>query len=76
MTRLLIVTAAALALTLTACGKIQTLERPAPLIGAGAKADYEASKKAAGEAVAAQKQEDSGPPEPLPPAAAHPGPPQ
>ena len=75
MTRFLTVTAAALALSLCACGKVQTLERPAPLIGAKAKAEYEASQKAAVEAAGTQKREDSGPPEPLPPATATPGPP-
>ena len=55
---------AGLALSLAACGKVGTLEQPAPLYGAKAKARYEAAKQAAVEAKA--QRSDSGKPEPLP----------
>ena len=43
------------AATLTGCGKQGELERPAPLFGAQAKADYEAQKQADAEAAAKRK---------------------
>ena len=49
---------AASALVLTACGKIGTLEQPAPLYGEKAKADYRA-RKAAETAAAQTKKDDS-----------------
>ena len=48
------------ALVLCACGKIQTLDQPAPLYGAKAKADYRA-RKAAEAAAKAQKKDDRDP---------------
>lgn len=44
---------------LVACGRVGTLEQPAPLYGAKAKADYQA--KTAAEAAAAVRHDDSGP---------------
>ena len=52
------------ALILGACGKIETLEQPAPLYGAKAKADYQARKAA--EAAAKAQNKDNGEPEVLP----------
>ncbi len=52
------------ALTLAACGKVGTLDQPAPLYGAKAKADYQARKAA--EAAAKVKTKDSDEPEVLP----------
>ena len=43
------------ATSLTACGKQGALERPAPLFGAQAKADYEAKKKADAQDAAKKK---------------------
>jgi hypothetical protein len=48
---------------LVACGRVGTLEQPAPLYGAKAKADYQARKAA--EAAAATKHRDDGGPEPI-----------
>ncbi len=67
-------------MTLGACGRVGTLEQPAPLYGAKAKADYQ--RKKAAEAEKAKAAKDSGEPEPLPadappadsPPAAGPGP--
>jgi hypothetical protein len=53
---------AASAALLCACGRVGTLEQPAPLYGAKAKADYEAKK-----AAAAKANQDEGEPEPLAP---------
>ena len=50
-TTLLILLAGA-AVALSACGKVGELERPAPLWGAKAKADYAAQQKAAADAQA------------------------
>jgi hypothetical protein len=64
----LVAAAAALALTglaLGACGRVGTLEQPAPLYGAKAKAAYQAKKAAA--ATAAKNAKDDGEPEPLAP---------
>ena len=52
------------ALLLGACGKIQTLEQPAPMYGAAAKAEYQARKAA--EAAAKAQKPDNGEPEVLP----------
>jgi len=46
---------------LVACGRVGTLEQPAPLYGAKAKADYQARKAA--EAAAAQARRDKGLPD-------------
>jgi len=54
-----------LALALGACGRVGTLEQPAPLYGAKAKADYQARKAAAAEKAKADR--DDGEPEPLAP---------
>lgn len=51
--------------TLSACGRVQALEQPAPLYGEKAKADYQAKKAAAEAAAKADKEE--GEPEPLAP---------
>jgi hypothetical protein len=51
------------ALCLGGCAKVGTLDRPAPLFGEKAKADYRA-KKAAAEAAKAKKTSEE--PEPLP----------
>jgi hypothetical protein len=59
MTRTLIVAAAIAALGLASCGKVGTLEQPAPLYGAKAKADYRARKAAAAEAAAQQRRDDA-----------------
>jgi uncharacterized protein YceK len=53
------------AVALAGCGKVGTLDRPAPLVGEKAKAQYQADKAAA--AAAAKAKEDQGQPEPLPP---------
>ncbi len=61
---------AAAAVTLGACGKVGELDRPAPLWGAKAKADYEAQQKADADAAArkgAADQAQRGRPAPLPP---------
>lgn len=52
------------AMALTACGKVGELERPAPLYGAKAKADYQARKAA--DAAAKAEKKDDGEPEVLP----------
>jgi len=52
------------ALVLSGCGKIETLDQPAPLYGAKAKADYQARKAA--EAAAKAEKKDDGDPEVLP----------
>jgi predicted small lipoprotein YifL len=57
------------ALALAACGKVGELERPAPLWGDKAKADYEAQRKADADAQArkdAQDRATRGHPAPLP----------
>ncbi len=59
-----VMTAATAALMLAACGKVGTLDQPAPLYGAKAKAQYQA-RKAADAAAKAQKK-DGGDPEVLP----------
>jgi hypothetical protein len=51
------------ALCLAACAKVGTLDRPAPLFGEKAKADYRAQKAAAD---AAKAKKDTEEPEPLP----------
>lgn len=58
-------TAAAILLMLGACGRVGTLDQPAPLYGAKAKAEYRARKAA--EAAAAKASQDDGKPEPLAP---------
>ncbi len=63
--RVLAVSALALAaVNLSACGKVGTLEQPAPLYGEKAKAHYQARKAAAAAAAAAKK--DDGQIEALP----------
>lgn len=52
------------ALLLAGCGKVGTLDQPAPLYGAKAKAEYQARKAAEAAAKAADK--DDGDPEVLP----------
>ena len=52
---------------LTACGKIGTLDRPAPLAGARAKADWAAQQKAASQAAASAKAHKQNEPDRLPP---------
>lgn len=65
--RILIPAALMAALGLAACGKQGELERPAPLFGAKAKAEYEAQRQAAARAKAApqsgsaQTNDDTGP---------------
>jgi hypothetical protein len=56
---------AACALTLVGCGKVGTLDQPAPLYGEKAKAEYKA-QKAAAQAAAAKAKKDDGPPDALP----------
>ncbi|HEV2362878.1 MAG TPA: hypothetical protein VGS12_01635 [Caulobacteraceae bacterium] len=51
------------ALMLAACAKVGTLERPAPLVGARAKQQYQAEKAAAARAAARNPDTQ---PEPLP----------
>jgi predicted small lipoprotein YifL len=53
---LIFLSIAALAAALTACGKEGPLERPAPLFGAQAKADYAAQKRRQAEARTTQSQ--------------------
>lgn len=64
MIRPALVLVALLALCLPACAKVGTLEQPAPLFGAKAKADYEAKKAAA--AAEREKNKEAGDPEALP----------
>jgi hypothetical protein len=59
----------ACAIVLSACGKVGELDRPAPLWGAKAKADYAAQQKAAADAEAKKDVADRaqrGRPAPLP----------
>ncbi|MGH7025018.1 MAG: hypothetical protein ACREEB_15710 [Caulobacteraceae bacterium] len=51
-------------LALAGCAKVGTLDRPAPLFGERAKANYRAEK--AREAAAKAEKPDNGQPEPLP----------
>jgi hypothetical protein len=51
----------AAALILAACGKVGTLEQPAPLYGAKAKADFQAKKAAEAAAKAAEKDQNEEP---------------
>ena len=60
----LLLAAAAFALALTGCGKVGSLEQPAPLYGEKAKAAYQARKAA--EAAAARDNKEPGEIEPLP----------
>jgi hypothetical protein len=53
------------ALVLAGCAKVGTLDRPAPLFGEKAKAEYRAQKAAAAAAKANKKTDTE--PEPLPP---------
>lgn len=55
MTRLLIATLFVASTVLAGCGKLGTLEQPAPLFGAQAKADYAAKQRAAADARARAK---------------------
>jgi hypothetical protein len=64
MIRPALLIACAAALALTACAKVGTLDRPAPLFGEKAKAQYRAEKAA--EAAAKAKPADTAT-EPLPP---------
>jgi hypothetical protein len=52
------------ALVLSGCGKVETLDQPAPLWGEKAKADYQARKAA--RAAAKTEKKDDGDPEVLP----------
>jgi hypothetical protein len=52
-------------LVASACGRVGTLDQPAPLWGARAKADYQARKAA--DAARARADRDDGAPEPLDP---------
>jgi hypothetical protein len=52
-------------LSLSACGRVGTLDQPAPLWGARAKADYQARKAA--DAAKARADKDDGAPDPLDP---------
>lgn len=64
-------------LVLSGCGKVGELDRPAPLWGAKAKADYEAQQKAAADAAARKDAQDKaarGHPAPLPDSAPSAGP--
>lgn len=63
MTRAVFILAAVAAVALTGCGKVGSLEQPAPLYGEKAKADYQARKAAA---AAARDSADKGEIEPLP----------
>ncbi len=56
--------ALAAAVCLSACGKVGTLDQPAPLYGEKAKAQYQAEKAAA---AAAKADKDNGPPDPIRP---------
>jgi hypothetical protein len=58
------------ALVLAGCAKVGTLDRPAPLWGAKAKAEYRAQQAAAAAAKANKKTDTE--PEPLPPLPAEP----
>ncbi|HEY5072024.1 MAG TPA: hypothetical protein VII63_08335 [Caulobacteraceae bacterium] len=60
-----------IALCFGACAKVGVLERPAPLFGANAKAQYQAQQRAA--AAAAAKKRERGEAEALPPDEADPG---
>jgi hypothetical protein len=60
-----------MALTLPACAKVGVLERPAPLYGAKAKAQYQAERQAA--AAAKARKTDTGEPDALPPDVSDPG---
>lgn len=64
MTRFSLLICAAAVLALVACGRVGTLDQPAPLYGAKAKADYKARKAAA---AAPKASKDDGEPEPLAP---------
>jgi len=48
---------------LTACGRVGTLEQPAPLYGAKAKAEYQARQAA--QAAAAKARRENGAPDPV-----------
>jgi hypothetical protein len=67
MSRMPLLLAGAAALALAGCGKVGTLERPAPMWGAEAKAKWEAEQKAAAEAKARADHPPQTGPEPLPP---------
>jgi predicted small lipoprotein YifL len=60
-TTLRLATLVVAAATLVACGRVGTLEQPAPLYGAKVKAQYQARKAA--EAAAAQARRDNGVPD-------------
>jgi hypothetical protein len=64
---LLFAGAAALALSLGACGKVGTLDQPGPLYGTQAKAKWRAQQKAAAAAETSAKHKDQDEPDPLPP---------
>ena len=69
--RLPIFLCAAFAMILVGCAKVGVLERPAPLFGEKAKAQYQAQQRAAARAKA--ERNDKGQPEALPPDEADPG---
>lgn len=58
MTRALVLFAVAASLTLGACGKVGSLDQPAPLFGEKAKAQYQARKAAAAAAAQSRKDDD------------------
>jgi predicted small lipoprotein YifL len=58
MTRSMLISTLATAFALAACGKVGVLERPAPLYGAKAKADYNASGQAAADRAQERKDQD------------------
>ncbi|HZK98668.1 MAG TPA: hypothetical protein VFC47_02105 [Caulobacteraceae bacterium] len=64
MNRVIPITLLAATVALSACGRVGTLDQPAPLYGAKAKAKYQMDKEAA--AAAKATKEDNGVPEPLP----------
>jgi hypothetical protein len=64
MIRTVLCLTCAAALALTGCAKVGTLDRPAPLFGEKAKAQYRAQKAAAAAAKARPAESE---PEPLPP---------
>jgi len=66
-TAILAAGAAAFALSVAGCGKVGTLDRPAPMWGEEAKAKYAAQQKAAAEAKARAQHPVQTGPEPLPP---------
>ncbi len=66
--RLLIIALFASSVALAGCGKMGSLDQPAPMFGAKAKADYDAKKRAEADARAKAKTKDNSEPDrPNPP---------